>query len=446
MQNQSPQSPAIDWRAVLVVALLPAGILIWLAVRAPEAFTIFVYALGTLTIAAIAVLVYGLYNRWAGKPAAYADKEIRHTQAKVQVAPLAHTYHHHTETHAIAGDAPALQAPADVVKPLDAWMGWLDAQPHTLLSGRTKSGKTTTATAILSRRLRAGETAYLIDPHSSGWMGLPTVGFVGMLPDGKPDTADLNKALMAVAGEYIRRMKARDDHKTATGAELPHDHFGRMTILIDEANYIADALPTIWREFIKALASGGRKVGISLVCLVQSPLVEDIGCSGGMRANFARLGLDDYTIKQLIGSDEKDGERKKALNAALIGMAYPAGATIDSQVWLLARGNLDAGSAPSNARALVWTGKPSSLSAVPPVPDSRENGNESSMLVPAPGANSSMVPSVPTAAEIATIAARLGTGTPSQVAKTLDGYHARKHDAYKAKVEYVQQLLRGESV
>jgi hypothetical protein len=379
----------------------------------------------------------GMHNRWSSRPAAYADKEIAHTRAKVQIAPLATSFTYHTE----ASTAPQLEAatPIAVVKSMAEWLDWTDAQPHALLAGRTKAGKTHTATTLLSRRLRAGETVYIVDPHSSAWLGLPTVGFVGMRPDGKPDTAALNAALLAVASEYIHRMRARDEHKQATGDELLHTHFGRMTILIDEANYIADVLPTVWREFIKALASGGRKVGISLICLVQSPLVEDIQVSGGMRGNFARLALDDRSVQQLIGTDEKDGDRKKALHAALVGVAYPAAATIDAQVWLLDRRNLDAGTAPTNATALVWGGNSSSVSPTEPLP----TGNESSIAVTSPGADSSNSSIVPTAAEIATIATRLGSGTPSQVAKTLDGYHPRKHTEYKAKVEYVQALLNG---
>jgi len=316
------------------------------------------------------------------------------------------------------------------------WMAWIDEQPHTLLAGKTKAGKTHTATAILSRRLRASETVFIIDPHSSGWMGLPTVGFVDLRQDGKTDTAALHAALLAVAGEYIRRMKERDDHKIATRQELPHDHFGRMTVLIDEANYIADTLPTMWREFVKALASGGRKVGVSLICLAQSPLVEDIQVSGSMRENFSRIALDERTVQAMIDSVQ-DKDRKTALHAAYKTLAFPASAQIGPLVWLLDRTGMDAGSAPANAHALVW--KSSSVSPM----DEKTNGNERSMAVTSPGAESSNSSIVPSAAEIATIAARLGNGTPSEVAKTLDGYHPRRYAEFKAKVDYVQALIEG---
>ena len=82
-------------------------------------------------------------------------------------------------------------------------------------------------------------------------------------------------------GEYIRRMQARDMHKAHHRAGTGDDHFGRLTVLIDECNAIADELRAEWRTVCKQLASGSRKVGISLICLAQSPLVEDLGISGG---------------------------------------------------------------------------------------------------------------------------------------------------------------------
>lgn len=372
-----------------------------------------------------------VWQRWGRTRYIDAHHITQQIRARVQVAPMAAHYHH--EVNAVAGEAvPALPAPIAVTKSTADWMQWADAQPHCLIAGRTKSGKTHTACAILAQRLRAGETCKVIDPHSSDWLGLPTVGFVGIKPDGKPDTSALNDALMTVAKEFMSRMQKRDDHKAATGGELPHTHWPRLTILIDEANYIADVLPTVWREVVRALSSGGRKVGISLLVIGQSPLVEDIQISGGMRANFARIGLDDRSIQQLISIDEKDNERKKALNAALVGLKFPAAATIDSQVWLLDRDGLSAGSVPASVKAFA-------------VGDTLAGGNERSIAVTSPEADSSNVPIVPTAAEIATIAARLGSGTPSEVAKTLDGYHPRRYGEFKAKVEYVQALLKGET-
>lgn len=431
-----PPGIIIGGAIVLLVPIIGAGAWLWLqwealAVAVPWlAMTLRIL----LFVVPPAYALAFVWQRWGRTRFIEAYHETQRMRAEYQ--------HPRQYPNIIEGElvsAPALPAP--VVKAMPEWLHWVDTQPHCLLAGKTKAGKTHTATALLAQRLRAGEAVYIVDPHSSAWMGLPTVGFVGMLPDGKPDTADLNKALMAVAAEYISRMRARDDRKNKDGNELAHDHFGRLTVLIDEANYIADVLPTVWREFIKALASGGRKVGVALIVLAQSALVEDIGCSGGMRANFARLGLDDYTVKQLIGSDEKDSDRKRALYAALIGRERPAGATIDSQVWLLDRSELSAGSAPAGARDLVW--RASSVSVQSDGRQAAESGKETSNTLPAPDADTSMTSILPTAAEIATIAARLGSLPPSKVAETLDGYHPRKYIEYKAKVDYVQALLGG---
>jgi hypothetical protein len=432
-----------------IVVLVPVGIILawlWLQWQALDlALPWLTMALRILFFTVPPTYVLALvWQRWGRTRYIDAHHITQQTRARVQVAPMAAHYHH--EVNAVAGEgALALPAPIDVLKPVDAWVGWVDQQPHCLLAGRTKAGKTHTASAILARRLRANEMVYIVDPHSSGWLGLPTVGFVGMGTDGKLDTAPLHAALMAVAHEYIRRMQARDEHKNATSDELPHNHWPRLTVLIDEANYIADVLPTVWREFVKALASGGRKVGISLLVMGQSPLVEDIQISGSMRANFARLGLDDRSIQQLIGSDEKDHERKKALNAALVGREHPAAATIDAQVWLLDRRGLEAGTAPANARTLVWGGKPSNVSVETTGSPMPETGKETSKTLPSLDADTSMPSILPTAAEIATIAARLGKLPPSKVAETLDGYHPRRYSEFKAKVDYVQALIEGET-
>lgn len=249
--------------------------------------------------------------------------------------------------------AAALPAPAAIdvgPLPLKQWLDWADEQPHILLGGKTKAGKTTTATAILARRLGQREPVFIIDPHSSDWLGLPTAGRVS-------HEGELTRALQAVAALYVSRMQEREAHKAATGRELPHDHFGRMTVLIDEANEIAEQIPTVWTAFTKALSSGGRKVGIALLALAQSPLVEDIKISGGMRGNFARIALDQLTVQALIDTT-RDQDRRKALNEAFaaVGDEYPAAAQIGALVWLLDRDGMREIVEPLDARALVWAG------------------------------------------------------------------------------------------
>ena len=245
-----------------------------------------------------------------------------------------------------ASPAQIAAAPIEVIKPQADWLRWIDEQPHTLLAGRTKAGKTTLATALLAQRLRAKEPVFIIDPHSSGWLGLPTAGSAS-------NQGELARALGAILAEYISRMQMRDQHKRATGQELAHDYWPRLTILIDESNAIADDLRLEWRTVVKQLASGSRKVGMSLLILAQSPLVEDLGISGAMRENFARVALDDRTVAQLVDG-EKDKPRKDTLRAALVGVARPAAAQIGNQVWLLDRSDMAPGAAVASPN--VWQG------------------------------------------------------------------------------------------
>jgi hypothetical protein len=53
-------------------------------------------------------------------------------------------------------------------------MARVDEQPHTLLGGRTRAGKTWLAMALLERRIDAGADIFILDPHGSDEMGLPT--------------------------------------------------------------------------------------------------------------------------------------------------------------------------------------------------------------------------------------------------------------------------------
>lgn len=246
---------------------------------------------------------------------------------------------------------PDLDTPAaaiDVIMPRADWLQWLDQQPHILLGGKTKAGKTTLATGILAERLRNREQVFIIDPHSGGWLGLPTAGSAA-------NDGELKRALGAVLGEYLARMQARDEFKRTSGAELPHDHWPRLTVLIDECNSIADEYKAAWSTIVKQLASGSRKCGISLLCLGQSALVEDIGISSAMRSNFARLALDEPTVQAMIDS-ERDKDRKAALRSALVGMEWPAAAQIGAQTWLLDRRGMEHVSTPAGARAQVWAG------------------------------------------------------------------------------------------
>jgi len=389
------------------------------------------------------IVALGLYNRWAARRAAEADKQADRIRAEVQVAPLASSFTYHNAPQVTQSEPLALAAPIEVVKPLGEWMAWVDDQPHTLLGGRTRAGKTWLATALLERRIDSGADILIIDPHSSDWMGLPTAGGSG--------ASERREALKAVLNEYLRRMAQREEHKRRTGHELPHDYFDPLTVLVDESNAMLEELAAEWKTVLKVISSGARKVGISLLLLAQSPLVEDLGISGAMRENFSRIALDERTVQTMIDS-ERDKSRKAALQAAFTTMDRSAAAQIGASTWLLDRRGLNPGSA--SAGAQMWAGwdfaagKVSRVSGQnggnTPLPDPALFGNERSNAVTSPGADSSAsLPVTMTPAEAAKIATLLVGNTPSEAAKKLDGYSPRKYAEYKAKVEYVQALLKG---
>jgi len=264
---------------------------------------------------------------------------------------------HNTPTIASAPPVPSERLLAasesdDLIVAPGEWLEWLDRQPHVILAAETGGGKSTTAKAILANRIKAGEDILVIDPHSSEWFDLPSVG-------GGEDWNAIRNALEIVSNEYRKRLEERDRYKQETGKELPVSHFKRLTVLLDEANNTRAALDVkrndnnTWQSFAKTLGSGARKVGISIILLCQSANVEDLGLSGAMRQNFTRIGLDDRVIKQIIAQDEKDNERRKRLYAALVDRSYPAACEMDGRVYLLDRTGLDTISVPT-AKHCAW--------------------------------------------------------------------------------------------
>lgn len=427
--------------AVIGLVVFCLVVFAWLAIMMPQQLVIFFQALGALIIVAclIGILIgaIGLYNQWAARHAAEADKRAAFKRAEVQTAPYATSYHYEVNTATTAGEQLALPAPIDVLKPLNEWLEWVDAQPHTLLGGKTKAGKTWLATALLERRIDNGSDIFIIDPHSSDWMGLPTAG-------GK-DIKKMRAALLAVRAEYDRRMAQREEHKRRSGRELPHDYFTPLTVLIDEANDLYAKLASDWKDIVKEMASGSRKVSMGLLMLAQSPLVEDLGITGAMRENFSRIALDDRIVQGMI-DNERDKPRKDALNAMFKSLDWPAAAHIGPLVWLLDRRGLAPGNASASVR--MWGGwdytrneEVLTISPTNEVQNAFGSSNEPNEKVRALGAEVSSVlkvQDVPISAdERAFITSLNGKLKPSAIAKRLPGYTAANYKTFRAKVDQV---------
>jgi len=277
------------------------------------------------------------------------------------VVPAQQTYSP-TFHQAVSNAAPALAAPIEAPAPTIAalppseWLAWFDTRPHGLLAAETGGGKSTTAKAILKSRIERGEMVFILDPHSSDWFGLPSIG-------GGEDWGAVWIGMQVVLAEYVRRLQARDAFLAGTGRELPHNHFPRITVLLDEGNLTYKALSkkpkpgakSPWEQFTPTIGSGARKVSMSGLILVQSALVEDIGLSGSMRQNYTRLALDAATTRLMVRNEEMDQQRKKDLFAALAGLSYPATSVQDGRVVLLDRTGMDRISPPANASAALWT-------------------------------------------------------------------------------------------
>jgi hypothetical protein len=224
-------------------------------------------------------------------------------------------------------EAPALLAAPDDLAPvsLATVSGWIDELPHVMFAAKTGKGKTATCLHLLKPRAEAGEQFCIIDPHSGDWGGLPVLG-------GGEDWQAIAHVLTCLLDEYQARLNERERHKAATGRELPHDHFDRMTIIFDEA-WLArknlDIAPkrgeiTIWEKFVPVMGSGARKVSMNLWPIVQTANVGDLGLSGPARENFLRIPLDTRACRIFVQQEETNAARRAKLLDLLDNEEWPA--------------------------------------------------------------------------------------------------------------------------
>lgn len=453
MSNYTTKLIIAAGTAILAIPVIGAGVWLWLQWQALTVEYPFFTAWLRIAVVLLIVVMPAWYlatgaiivwRRLGWRHSIAAHYAILMKRAEVQVAPLAQHLHYEVTSEPNCAKFAQLPSPIDVIKQLDDWMEWALSQPHILLGGRTRAGKTWLATALLERRIDAGSDILILDPHSSDWLGLPTAGGSGV--------GERRDVLKAIIAEYARRMEIREEHKRRTGHELPHDYFDPLLIVVDEANAHLEELGAEWKSAMKLLASGSRKIGMTLLMLAQSPLVEDLGISGAMRENFSRIALDERTVQTLIDS-ERDKDRKQALQQAFRTMDRPAAAQIGAQVWLLDRRGLQPGQASSSAR--IWKGwdfdrgcRVSSNSTQnaddEPLSNLHQLDNDCNDAVISPGAGVAPVATVAlSAAEIAQIATLLPSLPTSEVVKRLDGYNGRNYQELKTKVEAVKQLIGG---
>lgn len=238
---------------------------------------------------------------------------------------------------------------------LDDWMYRLNEQPHAIFAAKTKGGKSTMAKVGLRPRIAANESIFILDPHSNGWLNLPSVG-------GGLNWDEIEDAMATITTLYKNRMDEREYHMRHTGQELSQSHFPRVTVVFDEANEARTNIEarhkrgaSPWQPFTEIMSSGARKVGISLWLICQSALIKNLGGSTVMRRNFTVFALDHATIRELIEDEEPMKVRRDAILNAIGGASFPAATALEGQAFLLDRTNIDR-LAPDNARGCAWNG------------------------------------------------------------------------------------------
>lgn len=247
------------------------------------------------------------------------DAKVIAAQMTPQNTPHSISITHAPPIAGAGGSPPALPDTVALV-PDTTWLRWIDRAPHLLVGGRTGGGKTTLATALLIQRVLAGDATLILDPHyqPGKWAGLPAIG-------GGNDFEAILSTLPKLIVELDRRMVEYNAGKKT-------EDFQRLTVLIDETPAIVAFCTEMtgsgarrindqrWPKFAQRLGSEARKVGISVILLTQSTLVQDILINSAFRENYLRIGLADQARPLLSGEIEQ--KRKQALYDLLRGQEH----------------------------------------------------------------------------------------------------------------------------
>ena len=231
------------------------------------------------------------------------------------------------------------------------WLRRLDAQPHIIFAAKTRGGKSTMAKFGMQPRIERGESFFVIDPHSNGWLDLPSVG-------GGLRWNEVGDAITHVTDLYRTRQDERRQYLDETGESLADDHFPRLNVILDEANETRMMLDKrVWEPFMQVMGSGARKCGISLWLIAQSALIKNLGGSSTMRRNFTVFALDHATITELLETEETNKARRDLINARIAGVEFPACMVDNGYAYLLDRTGIDRVHIQS-ARENAWSGFP----------------------------------------------------------------------------------------
>ena len=144
-----------------------------------------------------------------------------------------------------------------------------DVEPHMLLTGRTRTGKTSLVRTVIKGLSERGANLVLIDPKRSALVDVE--GLVGVL--GRATSRDLDDVAHKI-GFVERRMFERYD---ALERGASPDDFNRLVLVVDEGRLLYEITKTHWNTVVKprelarakAVKSPRRPVGTEHPCMEQ---------------------------------------------------------------------------------------------------------------------------------------------------------------------------------
>jgi hypothetical protein len=226
-----------------------------------------------------------------------------------------------------------LPAPESNLLSIDQWRAALDENPHLLIYGPSKAGKSTLAQAVVS--MFSGCEYVVIDPQRNKpnerkWNGIDFI---------TTDKGDGDEYMSIKAA--LQHIRAEDDRRRRN---LDSETFTPLVVIIDEVLALVGALGTIkngegrtearMSHFIRTMGYSARHRNIKIILIGQGKNLSDLGLnSGTARNNYAlvRAARDQVTNEHAAFIITDDGEQPLDVRQVL---RLAQGISHNAQVWL----------------------------------------------------------------------------------------------------------------